>query len=523
MVSSSGASLAARLADLEWHRSVDVDARLAAARALEADATESGDAQVAMRARLVLGDMLHRSGNVVDGARIVREVHAWAVANGAPAFVARCHLVLASIFDSIGDAAGTLDHAVRSMDLLDDSVTPRERGNHLLRLADSLAVASSAGEARRRYRDAHHVFASIDDRERVLNVLNNVAVLESECGDPAAALHAADRLDRTATADGAMNSDYADTIARARLVAGDLAAAEDAARLGLRLLAAHGDSKAASPAELLVTLAEVLLARGRLAEAAEALASAESISADRRLGGYAVAVLEVRSRWHAARGEFADAYRVHREFHAASVALRSERDDAAARTRNALFQTTEARREAERFRTQARVDPLTELPNRRHVDETLPRWLAEPARNPLVVAIMDVDHFKRINDAHSHHAGDSVLRDLARTLRAAISGTPPHLAFVARLGGEEFLIADRSLPLAAALDRLERMRADVAAHDWSAIADGISVTLSAGVTVATKGDTQVSILRRADEHLYTAKRTGRDRTVGDAEGPGVRS
>ena len=515
MAPSFDATFAARLADVEWHRSVDVDARLAAARALEVEAAEAGDAQTAMRARLVVGDMLHRRGDVVEGARIAREVHAWAALEGTPAFVARCHLVLSSMFDTIGDVAATLDHAVRAMDLLDDSTPPRERGNHLLRLADALAVAGSAGEARRRYREAGEVFAAIGDRERSLNVLNNLAMLEAETGEPAAALQAADQLDRAATADGEMNSDYADTIARARLVAGDLAAAEDAARLGLRLLAAQGDTKAAAPAELLITLAEVLLARGRLAEADDALCRASAVSAERHLAGYAVAALEVRSRWHAARHDYEAAYRVHRQFHAESVALRSERDEAAARTRDALFQASEARREAERFRTQARVDPLTDLPNRRHVDETLPRWLAEPTDCPLVVAIVDVDHFKRINDVFTHDTGDVVLRHLARLLRETMPDTPAHLGFVARLGGEEFLVADRSRSAAAVVDRLERLRADVAGHDWSSVAPGVQVTLSAGVTVAGSEDTQSSLLRRADEHLYTAKRTGRDRLVGD--------
>ena len=181
----------------------------------------ANDQHATMRARLVIADMLQRMGDVAGGARLAVSVRAWAADHDARQLLARCHLVLSSIFEGIGDPPSTLDHAVRAIDLIDDDFPARERGNHLLRLADALAFSEAADQARRRYREAEDVYRSIGDRERLLIVLNNLAVVESELGEPADALAAADRLER-AIGDAESNSDFAETIARARLVGGDL-------------------------------------------------------------------------------------------------------------------------------------------------------------------------------------------------------------------------------------------------------------------------------------------------------------
>lgn len=500
----------ARLAELELHRSSGVDRRLAAARELDTWATARGDTETMMRARLVAGDMLQRQGRVAEGSRLAIGVNAWAATHGSPALLARSHLVLSSVMETGGDLPGALDHAVRALELLDEGTAPRVRGNHLLRLADALALNGSTDEARRRYAEAEQVFVEIGDRERRLNVLNNLTVLEQEAGRAQEAAQTAERL-LEGSGDDDLNAACADSIARARMGVGDLTGAEEIARLGFALWHAHGDGQAATPAELGLTLTEILLAAGRLDEADAELTTCERVCRERDLRGSSVEALRVRSELLAARGDHAAAYAVHRAFHAAWVELRSQQQEAAARIREALYETAEARAEAARFRSQARTDPLTGLANRRRIDEDLPRLLDEAAAAGigLGVALIDVDHFKHVNDTYSHEAGDAVLHELGALLAAAVDDEVASWELAGRLGGEEFLLVLVAPSRDAARARVERWRASVAAHTWPGVAT--TITVSAGLAFARPGDTQTAVLSRADMLLLRAKRSGRDR------------
>lgn len=517
MIPTPGApALAAELTELEHIRSDDVLPRLERARRLEAEARAAGDAVAEQRARLVVADMLHRVGQVPESATLASEVHAWAEAHGERLLLARSHLVLSSVFGAIGDAPSSLDHAVRAVDLVGDDVAPRERGTYLRCLADALAIVGSADEARRRYAEALAAFTEAGDTERQLTILNNVIVLEGESGELRAAADAADVLATKATSRAEMNPCFAETIARARLGVGDAAGAEAALALGFTLLHEQGDNQAATPAELLLTQAELNLAQGDLPGARAALAACLDVCRDRDLGALRVEALRVSAEISAAAGDHKAAYEAHRTFHAEAMARRGRQEEAAARTRHAVFETAEARRAAERFWRQARTDPLTDLHNRRHVDEALPALLGllpAPGR-VTVAAIVDIDHFKAINDEHTHAVGDRVLVQLGVLLRDAAGGAGGR-SIAARLGGEEFLLvreaAERD-PLAP----IEVFRRRVAAFDWTTVASRLRVTVSAGVAVARPDDTQFTLLGRADQHLYQAKRSGRDRVVGDA-------
>lgn len=506
----------AALEELERHRTVDVEARLARARAIAAEAEQLGDERVLMRARLVMADMLHRSGGTANAARLAAEVNGWATANRAPELLRRSHLVLSSILTSIGDAAAALNHAVSAVDLLADGVDARERANLLVCLADALAVVGSCPQARQRYQEATALFACVGDTERELNVLNNAIVMECEQGNTEEAAAAAARLAERSYGNDDMNPSWAETIARALMAVGDLAGAQTALGQGFALLDVQGDTQAAAPAELMLTEAEVLLAQARLDDAEDALKRCLAVCRARNLAGLRVEALRVHAEIKAAKGEFQSAYEIHRAFHEEGVALRNRQDEAAARTRHALFETEEARREAQRFWHQARTDPLTELYNRRFVDETLPRYLdtAGP-RQPITAAIVDIDHFKAINDTFTHAIGDRVLAQLAVLLRSSTgAGGGDHPAFAARLGGEEFLVvltADHR----NTVGQLDALRRRVERFDWAAVHDGLAVTLSIGVAVARAGDTQSTLLARADEHLYVAKTAGRNRVVAD--------
>lgn len=509
-----GADLAAELTELERFRAVDVEARLARATEIEAAAVAAGDERSRQRARLVVADMLPRRGDIGGGARLTAEVRAWAEANGDRAVQSRAELVLSSLFAGIGDGPSSLDHAVRALELLPEGSSDRDRGACLMAVANALAFDGSVDDARRRYREAEQAYAAAGEHVRALDVLNNLLVLEYETGDPLATVHAAELADR-ARAAGEMNADFADSIARARLAVGDLDGADAVVHEGLALLAAQGDAQAVTPAELQLTRAEVALALGRLADAVDALDRCEEVCAARQLHGLQVAALGVRAEVHAAAGDHRLAYEVHRRFHDESVGLRRRQQAEAAHLRHALLATAEARREAHRFWVQARTDPLTGLRNRRYVDETLPRRLADPAlADTPVAAIVDVDHFKRINDRFTHAVGDRVLVALAELLEHAVADDAS--GFAARLGGEEFLVVLGD----GGPDACERLRRAVAEHDWEAVAPGLRVSVSVGVARQRPGDTQHSLLARADACLYRAKQTGRDRVVTDDE-PGA--
>ncbi len=156
----------------------------------------------------------------------------------------------------------------------------------------------------------------------------------------------------------------------------------------------------------------------------------------------------------------------------------------------------------------ATQDPLTGVYNRRRVLERLEEELEHSRRGevPLSVCMLDVDHFKEINDAHGHQAGDAVLRDIATSLAATLRSTDS----LGRYGGEEFLLVLPHTPLEGALEKADRVRHAVRA---CRAGQDTAVTVSIGVATWRPGDTLDALVARADAALYEAKTGGRDRVV----------
>jgi len=156
----------------------------------------------------------------------------------------------------------------------------------------------------------------------------------------------------------------------------------------------------------------------------------------------------------------------------------------------------------------AASDPLTGLANRRALTTALTREVARSVRTkePLSLAIMDIDFFKKINDTYGHVAGDDVLRAVADAMAATVRDVD----VVARYGGEEFAIVLPNCPSEGAPIVVERVRAAVASLDTVA-----KVTVSAGVATATGADGADAerLMADADEALYASKRAGRDRVT----------
>jgi diguanylate cyclase (GGDEF)-like protein len=172
---------------------------------------------------------------------------------------------------------------------------------------------------------------------------------------------------------------------------------------------------------------------------------------------------------------------------------------------------TRLQEQARLLEQQATEDPLTGLANRRRFDGELERELERAARfgHPFSLALLDIDHFKAVNDRYSHQTGDRVLQTLASLLRGLVRDVD----LVARIGGEEFAILFPETDEKRSVRAVERIRRTVERHQWGTIEPGLTVTLSGGVSaIMGAGEAQV-LLAAADRSLYEAKRRGRNRVV----------
>ena len=133
---------------------------------------------------------------------------------------------------------------------------------------------------------------------------------------------------------------------------------------------------------------------------------------------------------------------------------------------------------------------------------------------PLTLLVLDIDYFKAINDTYGHDAGDDVLREFAMRIKKAIRG----IDLACRYGGEEFVIVMPETDMAVAALVAERIRKRIAGEPFAIDqgAKAIDVTLSIGLSALGMNDTAATILKRADQALYRAKRDGRNRVVADA-------
>lgn len=161
------------------------------------------------------------------------------------------------------------------------------------------------------------------------------------------------------------------------------------------------------------------------------------------------------------------------------------------------------------LRARAIRDPLTNLFNRRYLDETLERELARAAREhyPVCVIMIDIDHFKQINDTHGHEAGDQVLKVLAKTLVARNRRGD----FACRFGGEEFVVVMPNIAVDVARHRAEELRASFNSLQIHYGNSYLTTTISIGIACCpSNGEGRESILRAADQAMYAAKRAGRN-------------
>jgi diguanylate cyclase (GGDEF)-like protein len=180
--------------------------------------------------------------------------------------------------------------------------------------------------------------------------------------------------------------------------------------------------------------------------------------------------------------------------------------------RQSLYESGLKLREAyRRIEELAELDELTGTFNRRCIMRMLGDEIARAHRSkaPCSIALIDLDWFKRVNDAYGHPIGDEVLRTFAITVFANIR----NIDKFGRYGGEEFLLVLPDTPNDDAARILERLRAIIAELDWSAFSPGMQVTISAGIALLRPEESPDTFLARADNALYAAKARGRNRIV----------
>ncbi len=323
-------------------------------------------------------------------------------------------------------------------------------------------------------------------------------------------------------------------IAKVHLQTGDIARALEFAERGVELTVRTGNTLA--ELQLRTLAGRVLLGANRLDTALDVLlnalqmsqtfgASTEEWEIQRSLSQVFERIGDTPSALHHMKQHVEIGARISGDQQAVRLRLlmvrlereRAELDAAELRTQHAallvadreksdfLLQLEEQRAALEALSLE---DALTKVSNRRHLDLRLPQEFARAMRydQPLCIALIDVDHFKSINDEYSHLAGDAVLRRIGQYLRETTRQTD----IVARFGGEEFALVFMETPLVVGRALCEKVRSELATLDWSAIPLDRAVTVSIGVSATTEATTTTELVALADARLYAAKQAGRN-------------
>ncbi|MEQ1765838.1 MAG: GGDEF domain-containing protein, partial [Methylotenera sp.] len=157
------------------------------------------------------------------------------------------------------------------------------------------------------------------------------------------------------------------------------------------------------------------------------------------------------------------------------------------------------------------IDQLTGVLNRRGLDEAMLREIARAKRcgAELCVALLDIDNFKFFNDHYGHQVGDTALQHLAKVIQQTLRPTDA----VARFGGEEFVILLPDTSIEAAVDTVSRLQRALTKQFFLGNNERLLITFSAGVALFKKEEEQIAVLNRADQAMYLAKKSGKNRVM----------
>lgn len=486
----------------DLHRVVDE------ASVIRAAAETLGRSDVAHWAEVTELDALARSEGTSLAVPRGRSILEWATLQGDARLASRCHALLAMMNIIAGAPGAGAEHATIAVTLLDGSERPRLRAKLLTRQALGLLAAGLLQQGFDVSRRALAVAEHLADHELLAQLAANAFHAALDEALPDEARFWMQRLEAVIAAAPELEPELGDVLAR-----GHLAAARPREALDVLLRSEGGAPAAAQPetrAYRMLLLAQAFRGLGDLPAARAALDGAGELTTHHALVEVASLVQEERAAVAASGGDFELAYELHRQFHRASrerwLESRRSQVDHLFAEQNVI----EALARAEQAEAAVAVDPLTKVRNRRWVEDSLPdvvrAWQGAGARTGSV-AILDLDHFKGVNDRFGHAAGDDVLVAVAACLQGCRG-----VRHVARIGGEEFLLVlgEDSDGEQVALDVLSAVRG----LQWRHIDDGLRLTASIGVAGCSPGTTAASLLREADRRLYRAKRAGRDRVEG---------
>jgi diguanylate cyclase (GGDEF)-like protein len=385
-------------------------------------------------------------------------------------------------------------HAQRSVELAEISGSPPNKVNSFTRMAELRLIQNRIPEAERWVERAFESFDAVAVRDQLLLRLTRIKVQAIRGSNPDILAEAEAVLAETRRiGDRILERGALDLLSEQQLRAGDAASAF----ITRKAHQALDKELAIDVAARRIAVLESSLEREREAAERELLERDNAIQAltlnRQRLVGTAliagVAALLALAGLLYSRYRHADRRR--REVSASR--------DELARLHQALVDSAS---ELERV---AHTDALTGLANRHAIVDELARRLRDPARG-LAVMLLDLDHFKQVNDLHGHLAGDAVLRDVAERLRVALPA-----ATIGRWGGEEF-IALLDVSAAGQADAIaESARTLIAATPVRCGERDVSISTSIGVALRRAGDGMDAILANADAALYRAKRAGRNR------------
>lgn len=435
-------------------------------------------AQVRMLAADALTAVMRSMGDYAQALELNGEVIAWDVAHGARLSLSVSKYVRGTVLKLMGDYQGAIDAFVQSRDLSEGLHDVQGIAFENLRICETRVRVRNYGRAKRECERALPTFVAAGSTDVIKETRAVLARIDLGQGKPARAL---------AALDGVLDRDGEDLPPRRVAILYQWRARANAAMHHYR--PAYADLSE----YVRRTQADYDAARARQAAA-------------------------MRARFETDR-EIERNVSLQRELEIAQE--RSQRQQAELK-RNAVifvsgllviamlvyvaFFTLRHRRALLRLAT---LDGLTELPNRRRTAElathTLQSALAVP--RPLTLAIIDLDHFKQINDRCGHAAGDHVLREVARASIAVLRAGD----VLGRWGGEEFLLVMPDTTLDAALAVLERLRAALRAIELPATGGGLQVSMSAGLATLDEQTTTLDeLIARADAALYEAKDQGRN-------------
>lgn len=522
-----------QLYELEPATRLDANEIHAQALDLQQRAKDYGFEVESQRADLLVADIIYRRGEIVLAGRTVEAIQDWAVEHRQDYILARTYRIIAGHYFRIGDENRGIASAVECVRQLPREAPIQVQIDHTMCVGDCLANSGTLAPAVDEYVKALRLARRLGDPRWTLVAINNLLATYTEQGNYAGAGRLVEEMLQVQDRDKLkLDYCYRDTLAQVDMAKQNYEGVKEL--LGPLLDPDHKGHRS-DPfgyVDCMLTYINAAQLSDDFQQSRLALEMVRNLEQERGVEFSPKPLLVLEAKQAAVEGNYEYAYELQCAAFEASEKSRADERDAHSRLLHSVHTTHEAQAVSERFHRLALQDPLTGLANRRFVFETLPQRLEQ--EQSVAVAIVDMDHFKKINDTYSHAAGDVVLKEFSAIMAQAV-GMPmragsdgewhaedvdviaahenPSTNYAARLGGEEFLLVfavdSLDAACAAVTDLLDTFRG----HRFSGGHGLPAVTASVGLAVSGPEENADEILTRVDRLLYQAKDSGRDQVA----------